>query len=111
MTERDRKRKDILDTLKTLWEMNPDLRFGQLIDAFSGTCTHSEACQKMFYMSNQDMLENLKRGIKQRIGDNYNYELSKRPEQKPIFYCRDCGEPTGALATRCNACIANGSDT
>jgi len=104
MTERDRKRKDILDTLKTLWEMNPDLRFGQLIDAFSGTCTHSEACQKMFYMSDQDMLENLKRGIKQRIGDNYNYELS----QRPVHNCPECGGLAPSQQVRCNACIANG---
>lgn len=68
---------DILGALKKLWAMHPDLRFGQLIDVFSGTCRHNEQCSRLFHMSDIDMSETLWAAVNQKF-ENDRYFLKRR---------------------------------
>jgi len=48
---------EILQVILRLWHIYPELRFGQLVDSFSGTCDHSGTCFKMFYAKDTDILK------------------------------------------------------
>lgn len=56
---------NILLALFALWQKHPQLRFGQLVDAFSGTCTH-DACGGLFFIEDRALLTNL-RNVEMRI--------------------------------------------